>query len=242
MSDDSEKPARTPLWQAIATALRADISEGRYAPGDKLPTEADLSSRFGVNRHTVRHGIKALAEEGLLRSRRGSGVFVADRPTDYPIGRRVRFHENLLAAGRQPGKRILQIGEGIATPAEAAPLEIPVGAKVVRAFGLSLADGQPVALFESIYPAERLPGIAEALPDSAGVTEALRRVGVSDYRRASTRLTAVRAEATQALHLYLAEGDPLLRSSSVDVDMDGTPVQFGRTWFAGDRITLTLES
>ena len=60
--------------------------------------------------------------------------------------------------------------------------------------------------------------------------------------RVSTRLTAVRASATQALHLHLSEGDPLLRSSGVNVDDAGTPVEYGRTWFAGDRVTLTVES
>ncbi|MEM9552569.1 MAG: UTRA domain-containing protein, partial [Pseudomonadota bacterium] len=70
---------------------------------------------------------------------------------------------------------------------------------------------------------------------------ALRLVGISDYTRASTRLTAVRATATHALHLQLSEGDPLLKSSGVNVDQAGMPVEFGRTWFAGDRVTLTLE-
>ncbi|MEL6433064.1 MAG: GntR family transcriptional regulator, partial [Pseudomonadota bacterium] len=41
---------KTPVWTAIADAVRSDIAEGRYAPGEKLPTEAALASRFGVNR------------------------------------------------------------------------------------------------------------------------------------------------------------------------------------------------
>lgn len=99
MRDTSGK---TPVWKAIANALRADLAEGRYTAGDKLPTEAALADRFGVNRHTVRHGISALVEEGLVRTRRGAGAFVAATPTDYPIGERVRFHENLIAAGATP--------------------------------------------------------------------------------------------------------------------------------------------
>ncbi len=98
----SNRSTKTPIWKAIADALRSDLAEGRYHPGDKLPTEAALAERFGVNRHTVRHGIGALVDEGLIRTRRGAGAFVAATPTDYPIGRRVRFHENLIAAGRRP--------------------------------------------------------------------------------------------------------------------------------------------
>jgi len=74
------------------------------------------------------------------------------------------------------------------------------------------------------------------------VTAALQALGVPDYTRASTRLTAVRATATQALHLQLVEGSPLLRSSGVNVDAAGRAVEYGRTWFVGDRVTLTLEA
>lgn len=238
--DDSH--GKTPIWKAIANALRSDLAEGRYAPGDKLPTEAALAIRFGVNRHTVRHGISALVDEGLIRTRRGAGAFVAATPTDYPIGKRVRFHENLVAAGRRPEKRVLHIENRTATKGEAEALRIPPGHQICAYHGLSLADGQPVAVFESLFPLARLPDIAAALEASSGVTEALKSAGVSDYTRATTRLTAVRATVTQALHLLVTEGDPLLRSSSVNVDEGGQPVEYGRTWFAGDRITLTLEN
>ena len=238
MRDNSGK---TPIWRAIADALRSDLAEGKYAPGDKLPTEAGLAERFGVNRHTVRHGISALVEEGLIRTRRGSGAFVAATPTDYPIGQRVRFHENLIAAGRRPDKHVLHIEERSATTGEAKALQIAPGDPVCAYHGLSLADGQPIAVFESLFPLGRLTGIEEALNQTSSVTEALRLVGISDYTRASTRLTAVRATATHALHLQVSEGDPLLKSSGVNVDQAGMPVEFGRTWFAGDRVTLTLE-
>ncbi|MEM9229440.1 MAG: phosphonate metabolism transcriptional regulator PhnF [Pseudomonadota bacterium] len=237
MRDSSGK---TPIWQAIADALRSDLAEGKYAPGDKLPTEAGLAERFGVNRHTVRHGISALVEEGLIRTRRGSGAFVAATPTDYPIGKRVRFHENLIAAGRRPDKRVLQIEVRSATTGEAKALQIAPGEQVCAYHGLSLADGQPIAVFESLFPVGRLPGVTEALGQTSSVTEALRLAGISDYTRASTRLTAVRATATHALHLQISEGDPLLKSSSVNVGDLGVPVELGQTWFAGDRVTLTL--
>jgi len=232
---------KTPIWQAIAQALRSDLAEGRYAPGDKLPTEAALAERFGVNRHTVRHGISALVEERLIRTRRGAGAFVASTPTDYPIGRKVRFHDNLIAAGRLPEKRVLLVEDRFATDGEAQALAINAGDPVCSYHGLSLADGQPIAVFESVFPLARTPGISAAFDGQGSVTEALAAVGVADYTRASTRLTAVRAGPTQALHLKVTEGDPLLRSSGVNVDQERNPVEYGRTWFVGDRITLTLE-
>lgn len=231
---------RTPIWAAIAENLRREITDQHYATGDKLPTEAALSAKFGVNRHTVRHALRALAEEGLVQARRGAGVFVTARPTEYPIGRRVRYHQNLRAAGRSPAKEILSLETRSAGPAESDALALPPGAPVHVFDGLSLADGQPIALFCSTFPAERFPDLPGDLRASGSVTHALTRAGVRDYTRASTRLTAKRATATQALHLRIAEGAPILRSVGINVDPAGVPVEYGRTWFAGDRVTLTL--
>jgi GntR family phosphonate transport system transcriptional regulator len=231
---------RTPIWKSIAGTLADEIARGHWTVGERLPTEAELSARFGVNRHTVRRSIAALGDEGLVHSRRGSGVFVAGKPTEYPLGRRVRFHQNLRAAGRLPGREVLTIATRSSDAEEAEALALAPGAEVHSYEGLSLADGQPIATFRSVFPAARFPDLPRVLLEERSTTAALARVGVPDYTRASTRLTAVPATATQALHLRLPEGAPLLRSVSINVDPEGRPVEYGHTWFAGDRVTLTV--
>ena len=231
---------RTPIWLAIATGLRRDISGGQYAAGDKLPTEAVLAVRYGVNRHTVRRAVKELAEEGLVHARRGAGVFVTMAPTDYPIGRRVRFHQNLIAAGRTPAKDILHLMTRAADTEERGALALPEGAQVHAYEGLSLADEQPIALFRSIFPAARFPDFCTLIKQTRSVTQALAASGVADYTRATTRLNATTASTTQALHLRIADGAPILRTIAVNVDPQKIPVEYGHTWFAGDRVTLTL--
>jgi GntR family phosphonate transport system transcriptional regulator len=232
--------ARTAIWKNITATLTHDIATGKYAPGDQLPTEAQLAARFGVNRHTVRRAISDMNEGGLTYSRRGAGVFVAQRPTDYAIGKRVRFHQNLAAAGRVPAKEILTLETRAASSHEAEQLGLEGGALVHVYEGLSLADNQPIAIFRSLFPAARFPDLLAALETSRSVTSALAQAGVADYTRASTRLTAKLANATQALHLRLSEGAPILRSAGINVDPDGVPVEYGVTWFVGDRVTLTL--
>ncbi|AAV93785.1 phosphonate metabolism transcriptional regulator PhnF [Ruegeria pomeroyi] len=232
--------SRIPVWKTIALSLTEDIAEGRYGEGDRLPTEAQLAATHGVNRHTVRRALADLADQGLVHARRGAGVFVAARPTDYAIGKRVRFHKNIAAGGRIPGKRILALTTRAADSTESEALALPAGAQVHVYDGLSLADGQPIAVFQSVFPAARFPGLPEVLTETRSVTAALQRLGVADFTRVSTRLTARPANATQALHLRLNEGAPLMFSTGVNVDPDGRPVEYGRTWFAGDRVTLTL--
>lgn len=231
---------RDALWTSIAETLREEVAEGHYGPGDRLPTEAALARRFGVNRHTVRRALGGLAEAGLLHARRGSGVFVAARPTDYQLGRRVRFHQNLIAAGRMPSRQITRAETRHASAREAEVLRLAEGAAVHVVEGVSLADGQPIAAFRSVFPAARLPGLPQALTGQASLTAAMAACGVADYTRAETRLTAELADQVLALALQVRPGAPVLRSEAVNVDLAGVPVEAGTTWFAGDRVTLTV--
>lgn len=228
------------LWSAISATLSAEIAAGHYRPGDKLPTEAALAARFGVNRHTVRHALAALAEAGLVHSRQGAGVFVAPRPTDYPLGRRVRFHQNVLAAGQTPSRRITRDETRPCDAEEARALRLKPGDPVHVVEGVSLADDQPIAAFRSVFPARRFPDLLAALRETQSITRALAALGLTDYTRAETRLTAQAADPVLALTLAIRPGAPVLRSLALNIDPEGTPVEHGTTWFAGERVTLTL--
>lgn len=231
---------KTPIWQSIADSLRHEMAQGLYPPGAKLPTEAELASRFGVNRHTVRHALAALAEAGLVLARRGAGVFVAARPEDYPLGRRVRFAQNIRSSGRTPSRRITRLETRPATADEAEALGLGAGAPVHVVEGVSLADAQPLAVFRSVFPAARLPGFLAAMDGQDSVSAALAACGVVDFTRAETRITAKLADALMALALRLPEGAALLRTEAVNVDRGGVRIEFGTTWFAGDRVALTV--
>ena len=232
---------RSAVWTTIAETLAADIAGGHYRSGDRLPSEADLAARFGVNRHTVRRAIAHLTGQGAVFPRRGAGVFVAAAPrADYPLGRRVRFRQNVEATGRTPSRDITRIETRRADAAEAEALQIAEGDMVHVAEGVSLADGEPLSAFRSVVPAARFPDFPEALARTRSITAAFAEAGVGDYVRVQTRLTAKLASPTLALRLRLAEGAPILRAKGVNADPEGRPVEFGTTWFAGERVTLTV--
>lgn len=228
------------IWSVIAATLTAEIGSGHYLPGDRLPTEAALAARFGVNRHTVRHALAALADRGLVHSRQGAGVFVAQRPTDYPLGRRVRFHQNVLAAGQTPSRRISRAETRPCDAEEARVLRLKPGEPVQVVEGISLADGQPIAVFRSVLPAARFPGLLALVQETGSITRSLAAAGLTDYTRAETRLTAQLADPVLAVALAVRPGAPVMRSVAVNVDPLGAPVELGTTWFAGERVTLTL--
>lgn len=231
---------RETLWTAISSSLREDIAGGIYAPGRQLPTEAELSARFGVNRHTVRRALADLSASGLVQSRRGAGVFVMARPTDYRLGRRVRFHQNVMDSGQTPSRRFTRLETSPAGEEEAEALRLDKGMAVHLVEGVSMADGLPLARFRSVFPADRFAGLLVALEATGSITAALTACGLTDYTRRDTRLTARLADPVLAVALQISPGAPVLQSVAVNVDAGRRPVEYGITWFAGDRVTLTV--
>lgn len=63
-------------YRQIADDLRSLIVLGELLPGDKLPSESELTQYYGVARMTVRQAVQILRYEGLVVSIQGSGVFV----------------------------------------------------------------------------------------------------------------------------------------------------------------------
>ncbi|MEM7744958.1 MAG: phosphonate metabolism transcriptional regulator PhnF [Pseudomonadota bacterium] len=231
-----------PIWESIRTTLSREISDGTFPPGAQLPTESELAARFAVNRHTVRRALGAMRDDGLVRSRRGAGVFVIATPIDYRLGSRTRFTQLLEAEGHASQRLVLRLDTVPATDREAELLQIPTGAMVVLQETVGLADGARLTYSRGVFPVDRLDGIEEALRHSNGsATTALRTCGVPDYRRAWTRIAAKRASAATARHLEVSDGAPLIRTRSLNVAADGTPVELGQTYFCADRVELLVE-
>jgi GntR family transcriptional regulator, phosphonate transport system regulatory protein len=226
------------LWRQIADDLERAIAAGALEVGQRLPGEVALSARFGVNRHTVRRALAALAEHGLVRPTRGSGTFVEKTRLAYPIRPRTRFSEIVGAAGREAGGRLIASSIEPAGVEVAQSLRLPAGASVVRLDVLRDADRVPLCAASSYLSAERFPGIAEIFAATSSMTRTLARLGVPDYRRASTRVSAGIADAVVAMRLELPPGRPVLIVDSIDVLPDGEPVLTNHARFAADRVEL----
>ena len=76
---------RPKLSEEIAGQLRQLIQDGSLEPGAQLPTENAMIEQFGVSRTVVREAVAALSADGLVRSRQGRGVFVAEDLTRQPF-------------------------------------------------------------------------------------------------------------------------------------------------------------
>lgn len=241
-ADDSRSmgDAHAALWERIDARLAARIASGELRPGERLPSEHLLAEHFKVNRHTVRQALGSLAARGLVNVVHGRGTFVAEFAVDYALGRRTRFSENLAATGVSGRHRLLESEEVSATPPIASALRCRVGTRVLRLLTLGEARGRPLSLGEHFFVARRFPGLMEAFHRLGSITRALAECGVTDFTRHESRITARLPGEEVARHLGQPAGRPALHVEALNVDPEGKPVEFGRTWFSGDRVQLVV--
>jgi GntR family phosphonate transport system transcriptional regulator len=249
MTGEPRKPGRgalpredgVTLWRQIAITLEREIAAGDHKLGARLPTEAQLSQRFDVNRHTVRRALEDLSRRGLIRVEQGRGSFVAEETFDYEVGARTRFSEWVRRYNREPVGRVLDLREVGADAPVAAGLGLRAGARVARMVRLGLADDVPVSLTSHHFPLARLPGVLAALRDSPTITAALNCCGVVDYLRQSSRLTARLPQPREADLLHMPRSRPMLVAENINVDRGGTIVEYGVARFPTPRVQLVFE-
>lgn len=82
-----DKTGPSPAYRAVASAIEAMLADGRLTPGEALPNEADLATKFGVNRSTVREGLRVLEDAGFV-SRPSPRKLIAALPTARVLAQR----------------------------------------------------------------------------------------------------------------------------------------------------------
>jgi len=238
---EAPRQAGLALWRQIFETLRQEIGGAEYPPGARLPTEAELSTRFAVNRHTVRRALEELSRGGMIRVEQGRGTFVAEDVLDYTVGPRTRFSEWIHRHNKEPSGRVLQRREIAADTTIAAALGIRAGGRVVLLERLGFADDTPVSLTRHYFPSVRLGGILAALAATPRITEALKSAGVEDYVRQVTRVTARAPTAGEAELLRMARNRPVLVTESINVDRSGAVVEFSVGCYPTPRVQIVFE-
>lgn len=223
-------------YHRIADDLRVKILNGTFLPGERLPSEPDLATRYRVGRPTLRAALDLLRDESLIETRHGAGTVVQPpqprvqyvhdpRGTSPTIeGVTTRTHFQKKTADRQAANL----------------LETRVGADLIECVSLSQrGDAPPHAMTRSYIRAdlapERLPrnGTARS-PWGTELLDLLKDTGVQ-LARAEERVTARPATMEEADPLQVEEGAPVLSIERRSVDARGRVVEASLLVLPGDR-------
>lgn len=247
-------PMRAPLWQQIAADLREQIATEAYAPGDELPSEQDLRTRYDVSRNTVRQALRALITEGLITSGQGRPYQVTDtRPMTLDASR----HETLSRIAEQgdgdaythevevdgrEARQELRVELAAAPAGIAERLGIQAGKTTVRRRCLRFVDGIPWSVQDTHYPMRIAEGTRLAEPGdiAEGTTRYLDSRGIRQVRY-HDEWTARMPSPADAAELQIGPGVPLMIWVRTGYDADGQPVRVTTTTLRSDRNRVTYD-
>ena len=199
-----------PRYATVATALAADILEGRRAIGEMLPPEGELCQAFGVSRSTVREALRRLRALGLVEASRGVGTrIVADRPrSNYLLA--ARSVAEVMGYADQTRLEI----SGRQSVRAGAPLAATLGCdpgsdwRHVTGVRRTEPDGTAISCVE-LYIAAAFADIADSADlvttPAYRLIAQTRGVAVAEIRQ---EITAVAVDACQAAILGCAAGGP----------------------------------
>ena len=222
-----------PLYVQIKEALRRRILEGVYAPHERLPSENELMTAFGVSRITVRQALRDLHSEGLVFSAQGKGTFVSKPKAVQDVQRLQGFEEAMASKGYETAARLISIQQKRPTKAVRTALRLESGDDVVEAKRVRYLNREPVSVDLSHFPVDvgtrlfsrDLTGdIFPMLENELGT-----RLGAADIK-----LEAALADDEVQRLLHMKAGEPILRVERLTYGADGRPVDFEYLSFRGD--------
>jgi GntR family transcriptional regulator, phosphonate transport system regulatory protein len=229
-----------PLWRQVQLALQSDIEAGLLSPGDKLPSETILATRFSANRHTIRRAIQSLEDKGILRAEQGRGTFVQAQLIAHPLARRSRLSTTSRNVGRATRREVIDARKVKAGYTVARGLNVTANTVVLQVETLRFIDDVPMVVTSHFYPLPRFDGIDEKIRESGSVTSALAQYGVDELTHVLGRISARVPAQKDAKLLQQPVSRPVLCTLNSSVDANNRYVQFTDTRFAASLIELTM--
>lgn len=209
-----------PAYLQIADDIRSQIVEGALRGNDRLPSEPELMTDYGVSRIVVRQALDVLKTEGLIVKQQGRGSFVraqqpptrrvlgslySDRPASSP------FAAAATASGQSP-EWDYQTRRTTASKVIADRLQIAAADPVTRTSYRFLADGKPVMLSTSFEPLAITAGTPIEQPEGGPVTGVIPRMDSIGLRitHVGEDVTGRAARPYEAETLAIPIGVPVL--------------------------------
>jgi len=224
--------ARRPKSEQLQEILEGVV--GALDAGAVLPSERLLAQRYGVARATVTQAIDGLVSRGLVYRVHGSGTFVAEPKFRQPLTL-TSFTEDMRARGMTPGSVVRSQAIVPASEVVARHLALVPGTPVVHLERVRTADGEPMALERTHLPAQQLPGLEDADLTDASLYELLERTWGVRVAEADQWASVVRVTEDEAALLHVSASQPALLFERVTRDPAGTPVEYVRSLYRGDR-------
>jgi GntR family transcriptional regulator len=228
----------SPLHHQIYLVLADGIAAGRYAAGERLPTEEQLTRLFSVSRITVRRAMASLHNAGLIE--RGAGRRTVVKPLGKPIKMPMAsVISNIAAYGAQTVAKVVEFGYVLA-PAFLRGRLWESDKPVQRAVRIRSQDGQPVMHLTSYVPETLGSTFSAAELDRIPMFQLLARAG-AHITAGEQIVSATLADPVVARRLEVKVGAALIDLRTMMRDQAGHAIEYVEMLAPPERLSLRFE-
>lgn len=232
-------PGRQPLYAALAALLVRDIEDGKYPPSSTLPSEKELTERYGLSRQTVRQALRSVRDQGLISSHAGVGTIVRG-----PVSRQIRFNsvnsiEDLLHFVGTTEMHALSLREVTVDAALARKLECKPGLLLSEVSFLRKTPGSDLPISHLVLYVHPRFAAAQKTPSvtSTPIYKNIERLFGVRVHEVRQDISATVLDTTLAKSLQAKPGDAALEIKRFYYDANNTLVQTSISWYPADRYT-----
>ena len=244
------EPSKTPIYRQIAYQLIGEIQSGVYQPGDRLPSENQLATKYQVHRLTIRHALNLVIEQRLAFRHQGKGTFVTEPRVNYVINQHTNFTHNLRELGYLPCLKILEVQQIPATEPLTELLEVSRGRELAKIKLLRTAspqiktlpnpEFQPLCISLSYLPLNYFPEILAEIHQVRSLYSFLRNHYGIEPRRTRTQIETSSPSQEDIDLLKIPVNVPILITRGVVRDLHNRAIEYTISRFRGDRFTLEI--
>jgi GntR family transcriptional regulator len=242
IDQNSSEPLFSQVKEGLALWIKNGLREGTLSPGDRVPSERDLSVTFGVSGITVKRALNELQQEGLIQRIQGRGSFIA-RPRKLILGLE-RFYSLTTVAqefGMKPARQTLELREMSATVNIARHLEMASGDPVAKLVRLRLANETPLAVDTSYIPLTLFPGILEDDLDQIALYDLMAGKYDVEPIRAREFLEPTLINETEAQVLGVPAGMAAMLIERIAYGSGDIPLEFNKSVIRGDMCRFSID-
>lgn len=223
--------AKTTAYDKVAGRLREEILSRRIGPGQQLPPERELCTRFDASRITIRRALEILEQELLIHRRQGSGTFVSPSPTRKIPLCNMDFSGSVARHAPDLQREVREWGRVGATGEIAMQLGILPGDEVLRARRVDRLKGEPVATDELYLVNGYSDRLTKADLESTEFLEHWARAQRLNLEYSTQAIEALAAERPISGLLGVALKSPLLKETNLITVLGGRRAGLFFSWY-----------
>ena len=239
---ESSRPLYLQVKEGLELWILAGLRDGSLSPGDRLPSESELSQTLQISSITIKRALDELRRQGLLKRIQGRGSFVTGQSRlTFDLPRMFSLTAYTENSGMRPTRRILEMNEQVVAPDVAKMLQLSARERVIHLVRLRLVNQIPVAVDASYLPLKPMRDLIHTYNDSLSLYELMASRYGCEVVKTHDVLVPVLIKPFESGQLEVPVGALGVMIERIGFDLHDRPLEFTRMIFRGDSCNFSID-